>query len=445
MGALTLYASQYIVPEPLYPWLGAISGVTVAGLGIVILLRNLTGESTKHSHADGNHHSHWFVSMSRKSEAHSSFGLIQNGVEKRVSLRELLALGVTGGIIPCPAALVVLLSAFSLHRIGFGLFLITSFSFGLALMLVVIGLTMVYTKRFMSRFQTSSPMVRYLQVLSSSFMVILGVGIAVSAFTSFPMAHSFVTRDKLVPFVTIVLLGLFLGMRHSTEPDHVVAVSTIVSRHKSIKHSAMIGVLWGLGHSLTIFLVGAVIIFFGVVIPPRLGLSMEFSVALMLILLGVLNLTGVLRWITERFTPTNPRKEKSEAISSATVARRETFAEKTVGKLGLYQALRPFVIGLVHGLAGSAAVALLVLSTIRSPAWATAYLLVFGAGTMVGMMLMTTAIAMPLAYTGKKFLSANRFMTATSGVVSMAFGLFLVYHIGLVDGLFTAQPHWIPQ
>jgi high-affinity nickel-transport protein len=445
LGALTLYASQYIVPEQLYPWLGAISGVTVAGLGIFILLRNLTGESTEHSHADGKNHSHWFSSMSRKSEAQPSVDVNQSGAEKRVSLRELLALGVTGGIVPCPAALVVLLSAFSLHRIGFGLFLITSFSFGLALVLVIIGLTMVYTKRFMSRFQMSSPMLRYLPVLSSSFMVILGIGIAVSAFTSFPMTHSFASRDKLVPFATIVLLGLFLGMRHSTDPDHVVAVSTIVSRHKSIKHSAMIGMLWGLGHSLTIFLVGAVIIFFGVVIPPRLGLSMEFSVALMLILLGVLNLTGVMRWITERFTPSKLGKDNSQAISSAPIARRETLAERTVGKLGLYQTLRPFVIGLVHGLAGSAAVALLVLSTIRSPAWATAYLLVFGAGTMVGMMIMTTAIAMPLAYTGKKFLSANRFMTATSGVVSMAFGLFLVYHIGLVDGLFRAQPHWIPQ
>jgi len=118
---------------------------------------------------------------------------------------------------------------------------------------------------------------------------------------------------------------------------------------------------------------------------------------------------------------------------------------KTVGNLGLYQTLRPFVIGLVHGLAGSAAVALLVLSTIKSPAWATAYLLVFGLGTMAGMMLMTTAIAMPLAYTGKRFLGASRLMTLTSGVFSMAFGLFLVYQIGLVDGLFRAQPHWIPQ
>ena len=442
LGALTLYASQYIVPEQLYPWLGAISGATVAGLGIFILLRNLTGETTEHSHADGKNHSHWFFSMRKPNENN----VTSTGAPKNVSLRELLALGVTGGIVPCPAALVVLLSAFSLHRIGFGLFLITSFSIGLATVLVIIGLTMVYTKQYMSRFKTSGPMLRYLPVLSSSFMVILGIGITVSAFSSFPVSHIFIiSKDKLLPFVTVVLLGLFLGMRHSTDPDHVVAVSTIVSRHKSIKHSAMIGMLWGLGHSLTIFLVGAVIIFFGVVIPPRLGLSMEFSVALMLILLGVLNLTGVMRWITERFTPSHERKQSSEATSSLTTNRRESFSDRTIGKLGIYQTLRPFVIGLVHGLAGSAAVALLVLSTIKSPAWATAYLLVFGAGTMVGMMLMTTAIAMPMAYTGRKFLSANRYMTATSGVVSMAFGLFLVYQIGLVDGLFRSTPHWIPN
>ncbi len=448
LGAITLYASRYIVPEQLYPWLGGISGITIAGLGLFILLRNLTGESTEHSHGDGKTHSHWLFSMFRRpqnSSAIDSDQPIAGKPSQSISLRELLALGVTGGIVPCPAALVVLLSAFSLHRIGFGFFLITCFSFGLAAVLVVSGLTMVYAKQVISRYQTNRPFMRYLPLLSSSFMVILGLGIAVSAFNSSPIAHNLFSKDKLVPFVTVVLLGLFLGMRHSTDPDHVVAVSTIVSRHKSIKHSAMIGMLWGLGHSLTIFVVGAIIIFFGVIIPPRLGLSMEFSVALMLILLGVLNLTGVMRWITERWTPA----EKTPSVVSATSAEippaSPSLRTRTFSRLGLYQTLRPFVIGLVHGLAGSAAVALLVLSTIRSPAWATAYLLVFGAGTMVGMMIMTTAIAMPLAYTGKKFVNANRYMTTTSGILSMAFGLFLVYHIGLVDGLFTAQPHWIPQ
>ena len=368
-------------------------------------------------------------------------------------------LGITGGIVPCPAALVVLLSAFSLHRIGFGLFLITAFSLGLAAVLVMVGLTMVYTKRFVaSRFGAERSVVRYLPLLSSAFMVVLGVGIAVSAFAAAPIGQSLFSRDKLVPFVTVTLLGLFLGMRHSTDPDHVVAVSTIVSRQQSVKSSAIIGLLWGLGHTLTIFLVGSAIIIFGVVIPPRLGLSMEFCVALMLVLLGVLNLTGALKWITERLTPACAVTGSPEAVGVMSVTRTddgqsaaagsgggETFLGKTVGRIGLYQTMRPLVIGLVHGLAGSAAVALLVLSTIKNPFWSTAYLLVFGFGTMAGMMVMTAAISVPLVFTGRKFFRINRHLTAVSGLASVAFGMFLVYHIGFVDGLFSAHVRWIPQ
>jgi high-affinity nickel-transport protein len=359
-------------------------------------------------------------------------------------LRELFVLGITGGIVPCPAALVVLLSAFSLHRIGFGLFLITAFSFGLAAVLVVVGLAMVFAKRFMSsRVRRGTAVLRYLPLVSSAFMVALGLGIAVSALASAHIGQAFLLKDKLVAFVTVILLGLFLGIRHSTDPDHVVAVSTIVSRQGSIRGSAVIGLLWGLGHTVTIFLVGSAIIVFGVVIPPRLGLSMEFCVALMLILLGILNLTGILRWITERLTPAKAMMETSTGSTRSTHI--ERFLDKTVGNLGLYQTLRPLVVGLLHGLAGSAAVALLVLSTIKSPFWSTAYLLVFGFGTMAGMMLMTTAISLPLVFTGKKFFKINHHLTAISGLASMAFGIFLVYHIGFVDGLFTSQVHWTPQ
>jgi ABC-type nickel/cobalt efflux system permease component RcnA len=409
LGAATLYASRYIVPEQLYPWLGAISGLSVAGLGIFMLLRHWTGETGEHSHAPGENHSHWFSAPTERATA----------VDRPLSLRELCLLGITGGIVPCPAALVVLLSAFSLHRIGFGLFLITAFSFGLAAVLVVVGLTMVYAKRAISsRVSSGSAALRYLPFLSSAFMVVLGVGIAASALASVRIEQNLVPTDKLIPFVTVILLGLFLGMRHSTDPDHVVAVSTIVSRQGSIRSSATIGLLWGLGHTITIFLVGSAIIIFGVVIPPRLGLSMEFGVALMLILLGVLNLT-----------------KKSRPVASF----------GALGKLGLYQTIRPLAVGLVHGLAGSAAVALLVLSTIKSPLWSTAYLLVFGFGTMLGMMLMTAAISMPLVYSGKKFFKINSYLIAISGFASMAFGMFLVYQIGFVDGLFTRHAHWIPQ
>jgi nickel/cobalt exporter len=463
LGAVTLYASRYIVPEQLYPWLGAISGLSVAGLGIFIFLRHWSGESGEHSHVPGQQHSHWFLAMFKQAPPaepanHAAFSTESKPIEHALSLRELCMLGVTGGIVPCPAALVVLLCAFSLHRIGFGLFLITAFSLGLAVVLVTVGLMMVYAKRVMSsRVRKGSAGMRYLPFLSSAFMVALGVGITVSAVVSVPIWHGLISREKLVPFAAVILLGLFLGMRHSTDPDHVVAVSTIVSRQGSIRSSATIGLLWGLGHTLTIFLVGSAIIIFGVVIPPRLGLSMEFCVALMLILLGVLNLTGVMRWITERLTrrKTVPATSQS-AVSECCISEepRKTnrlastmgrFLEKTIGRLGLYQTIRPLVIGLVHGLAGSAAVALLVLSTIKSPLWSTAYLLVFGFGTMVGMMLMTAAISVPMVYTGKKFFNINRHLAVISGFASMAFGVFLVYHIGFVDGLFTSQAHWIPQ
>jgi ABC-type nickel/cobalt efflux system permease component RcnA len=469
LGIVTLYASRYIVPEQLYPWLGAISGLSVTGLGVFMFLKHLTGESGEHSHAPGQQHSHWFLSMFKLStfkpgvlrqtaKRNPLVSEASQGETHAVSLRELCLLGITGGIVPCPAALVVLLSAFSLHRIGFGLFLITAFSLGLAAVLVMVGLTMVYAKRFMAaRVRAEGSIVRYLPFLSSAFMVVLGVGIAVSAFASAPIGQGIFSKDKLLPFVTVTLLGLFLGMRHSTDPDHVVAVSTIVSRQQSIESSATIGLLWGLGHTLTIFLVGSAIIIFGVVIPPRLGLSMEFGVALMLILLGILNLTGVLRWITERFTPdktaaglvgrsafSNAASE-SDGVSEVIGLDSQTFLGRTIRKLGIYQTLRPLVIGLVHGLAGSAAVALLVLSTIKNPFWSTAYLLVFGIGTMAGMMLMTAAISVPLVFTGRKFFRINRHLTAISGLASVALGMFLVYHIGFVDGLFSSHVHWIPQ
>src|SRR3984957_3273603 len=107
----------------------------------------------------------------------------------------------------------------------------------------------------------------------------------------------------MITLLSIIALGFFLGMRHATDPDHVIAVTTIVSRQRSIRHAALIGILWGLGHTITIFLVGSAIILFGVVIPPKLGLTMDLSVGFLLILLGVLNLSGFTSLITETFMP----------------------------------------------------------------------------------------------------------------------------------------------
>jgi high-affinity nickel-transport protein len=119
--------------------------------------------------------------------------------------------------------------------------------------------------------------------------------------------------------------------------------------------------------------------------------------------------------------------------------------DRQFGQLGFYQVVRPLVVGLVHGLAGSAAVALLVLTTIRSPKWAIVYLLVFGVGTIAGMMLITGAMVLPFAYADKRFAPLNRGLRVASGLISVAFGLFLVYEIGIVNGLFTNHPKWTPH
>lgn len=202
--------------------------------------------------------------------------------------------------------------------------------------------------------------------------------------------------------------SLLLGMRHATDADHIVAVSAIVCRERSALRSASIGVLWGLGHTLTIFTVGGALVLFKWTFSPRLGLSLEFSVALMLVLLGLLNL------VPQAGVPAVPWR------------------------------LKPFFIGVVHGLAGSAAATLLILPLIDDARWALVYLAVFGAGTIAGMALVTVAIAAPAAWAAVRVMTLQRGIRLASGAVSLAFGLYLGYKVGFVDGLFSADPRWAP-
>jgi high-affinity nickel permease len=212
----------------------------------------------------------------------------------------------------------------------------------------------------------------------------------------------------------LLALSVLLGMRHATDTDHVVAVTTIVCRQRGLRRAATVGALWGLGHTVTILVVGGAIILFGVVIPARLGLWLEMGVAGMLILLGALNLRGGVR----------PGHDLVQGQASK------------LPRVGW----RPLAIGVVHGLAGSAAVALLVLSTIRDPVWAIIYLAIFGIGTVAGMMLVTSAMTIPMAAASRRFSSLERLATRLTGALSLVFGLALAYRLGVVDGLFTAAP-----
>jgi High-affinity nickel-transport protein len=263
----------------------------------------------------------------------------------------------------------------------------------------------------------------------------------------------------------ILGIGFFLGMRHATDPDHVVAVSTIISREKTLSRAGWIGVLWGVGHTITILIVGAAIILFGFVIPPRLGLALEFSVALMLVLLGVMNLTGAMRWISHKLSPTHPDQRGEHSHVHFHGGHIHAHAHSHEGgvehhakqlepphwlrrpfvKLGWFHSLRPLLVGIVHGLAGSAAVALLVLGTIRNPRWAIFYLLLFGLGTIAGMMLLTLVFAVPYTLAENRFACLSRTMVAGTGLLSLVFGAAVAYHIGFVDGLFLAHPSWTPH
>ena len=209
-------------------------------------------------------------------------------------------------------------------------------------------------------------------------------------------------------FLTFIT-SLMLGMRHATDPDHIVAVTTIVTRERSVAKAAAIGAVWGFGHTITLLVVGGAIIAFKVGFNARLGLSMEFCVAIMLIVLGLMNLFD-----------SRPRA-------------------------GMPNSSRPFFVGIVHGLAGSAAAALLIVPLMDDPRWAALYLLTFGLGTIVGMSLVTISIAAPSLLAAARLPNLQRSMRIASGAVSLVFGLYLAHQIGFGGGLFTATPHWTPR
>ncbi|HZW91945.1 MAG TPA: hypothetical protein VFF64_03150 [Candidatus Eremiobacteraceae bacterium] len=269
----------------------------------------------------------------------------------------------------------------------------------------------------------------------------------------------------MISLLSILAVGFFLGMRHATDPDHVIAVTTIVSNQRSSVRSALIGAFWGLGHTVTILVVGAGIILFNLVIPVRLGLSMELSVAVMLVILGLMNITGFLRSMPaeslenndgEKIIHAHPHSHGDYTHNHHHVHLHAGHAhsvdhsplpwmDRVFGRVGMYQYLRPLVVGIVHGLAGSAAVALLVLTTIRNVHWAIAYLLVFGVGTIAGMMLITMSIASAFTIVGRGREKFSRRLALASGLLSLGFGVFVAYQICFVNGLFTTHALWIPH
>jgi high-affinity nickel-transport protein len=205
---------------------------------------------------------------------------------------------------------------------------------------------------------------------------------------------------------SVLGLGFMLGLRHATDADHVVAVSTIVSRSRTLRGAMLVGALWGLGHTLTILLVGGAIVVFNVVVPPSIETVLEMCVATMLIVLGAVNLGG-------------------------SFAGRPSTASATGHAAGVERplSLRPLFVGIVHGLAGSAAIALLVLASIRDVARALIYLGVFGVGTIAGMVLLTCVVVLPVAAASRRFAYLDRYLAGVTGAASLVFGALLVVRV----------------
>jgi len=225
-------------------------------------------------------------------------------------------------------------------------------------------------------------------------------------------------------------LGLLLGIQHALDPDHLIAVSTIVSEHKSFKWASLIGAFWGLGHTTTLFIVGLVVIGLRVTIPPRLAGSMELLVAAMLIILGV----NVLRkaFGTERVhLHTHSHNPETHTHVHAHVNPKQDHAHTHAFKA----MRRPFIVGMVHGLAGSAALMLLVLSTIESPLGALIYIVIFGLGSVGGMLLLSGIISLPFVLTAQRFAAMNKSIRVVAGMASVIFGIVLGWEISSALGL----------
>lgn len=233
-------------------------------------------------------------------------------------------------------------------------------------------------------------------------------------------------------------LGFLLGVEHALDADHVVAVSTIVSRSRNLFRAALMGAVWGLGHTTTLFIVGGIImVVLRVAIPDSVALSLEFLVGIMLVVLG---LTVLRTWFMDRRHTHGHAHEAAPAAPDpvATTEHVHSHAHHVgVEHEHAHGLRRPFFIGIVHGMAGSAALFLLALSEIDSTVGALVYILVFGMGSVAGMLLVTTAISLPFVISAQRFQSLNGVIRLASGTLSILLGIMVMYQIGFVEGLFT--------
>lgn len=243
-----------------------------------------------------------------------------------------------------------------------------------------------------------------------------------------------------VSAISLLGFGFLLGLKHATEADHLAAVSTIVSDRKSIWSASLVGGLWGIGHTASLFAAGVAVIVLHFEISERLAKGLEFCVALMLVVLGLDTLRklargGQLHMHVHRHGGRLHAHPHVHDASHAHQSIKEHSGERHTDH-GTAIGPRPLIVGMIHGLAGSGALMLLVLSTISSPLIGMCYILVFGVGSIGGMMLMSFFLSVPFHLTTARFVRRELAMRGLAGLFSLGFGLFMIYQLGFVQGLF---------
>ena len=226
-------------------------------------------------------------------------------------------------------------------------------------------------------------------------------------------------------------LGLILGLRHALDADHIAAVSTIVSESRSFRRSSLIGTFWGLGHTMSLLIAGVLVIALKVQISDRVALWMEFAVALMLILLGLKAMLKPLRGWRIHVHQHAHGGSSHHHLHLHRPSEQYTHQHRHLIRAGA----RPFLVGMVHGLAGSAALMILVLATIPSAVAGLIYVGVFGFGSVGGMLIMSSLISLPFIFTQKRFKVLSAGLQVAAGLFSLSFGLFLMWQYGVQEHL----------
>lgn len=226
-----------------------------------------------------------------------------------------------------------------------------------------------------------------------------------------------------VGVLPVLFFGFLLGVKHALDADHVVAVSTIVSEHKNLIRSSLIGVSWGLGHTIMLFLAGLFVLAFKLTIPNTLALSLEFVVGAVLVILGISIAKGII-------------SDKMHFHHHAHGKRAHFHFHSHRGNKTHRHEHKSFIVGMVHGLAGSAALMLLVLTTVDSMYQGLLYILIFGIGSIIAMLVISTLIGLPFVFTASRFEEINEKIKLTAGLISILLGIFIMVEIGFIEGLF---------